>query len=266
MTGTSSLTGNVGIGGASTTNRLEVTGITRLNGATSITGATTLGNNLAVTGTSALTGNVGIGIVPSTNTLEVFNVNSPSIVLRTSNNNLSLQFGLSTVTGGYSPMAQIGDAVIRLSGQFANTSSLIIENYSGQNIKFGTGPTGGSSVVERMRINGDGQVKIGTQTITSGLHTDYKLAVDGKIVAKSCYITNTGWADFVFDKNYKLQSLEEVEDYIKSNKHLPEIPSSKDIEENGINVSEVLKLQMQKIEELTLHLIEMKKELAKLKK
>jgi len=93
-----------------------------------------------------------------------------------------------------------------------------------------------------------GNVGIGTTTPTE------KLAVNGKIRAKEINV-ETGWSDFVFEPHYKLLSLKETEDYIKKNQHLPEIPSAKEVEENGINLGEMNAKLLQKIEELTLHLI-----------
>ena len=82
-----------------------------------------------------------------------------------------------------------------------------------------------------------------------------KLAVDGSIIAKEVLITNDSWADFVFDDDYKLDSLEFIEDFVKINKHLPGIPSGNDVNNNGIEVGEMNALLLQKIEELTLHII-----------
>jgi predicted RNase H-like nuclease (RuvC/YqgF family) len=69
----------------------------------------------------------------------------------------------------------------------------------------------------------------------------------------------------VFKKNYKLPSLKETERYIKQNGHLPEIPAASAIEENGLSIGEMLTLQMKKIEELTLHIIEQQKQIEILK-
>jgi hypothetical protein len=119
-------------------------------------------------------------------------------------------------------------------------------------------------------VYSNGQTYIGPQIISSSsIHTDYKLSVDGKIVAKSIYVllpTGGDWADYVFQDNYKLTPLKEIETFVKRNKHLPEIPSAREIEENGINLGQMDALLLKKIEELTLHMIRIEKENENLKK
>ena len=101
---------------------------------------------------------------------------------------------------------------------------------------------------------------------TSAISNGFALSVAGKIRAFEIKIYVGEWADYVFDTDYKLLSLEETEAYINENKHLPGIPSAQEIEENeGVELGEMQKLQMAKIEELTLYMIAMKKELEKLK-
>lgn len=121
-----------------------------------------------------------------------------------------------------------------------------------------------------MRIfsNGFSRIFIAEATGNVGIGTDnptYKLSVLGNIRATEV-VVETGWADYVFDEKYKLRSLDEVEKFIAKNKHLPNIPSAKEIEENGLKVGEVQKKMMEKIEELTLYLIEKTKEIDELKK
>jgi hypothetical protein len=91
----------------------------------------------------------------------------------------------------------------------------------------------------------------------------YMLAVNGKIHSTELVI-ESGWADYVFEKNYKLKPLEDVEKFILSNKHLPNIPSAKEIEKNGLQVGDVQKRMMEKIEELTLYVIEQDKRIKNL--
>lgn len=119
--------------------------------------------------------------------------------------------------------------------------------------------------VSHMRILQNGQVQIGEQAPSSS-QADYKLAVDGKFVAKSIYVTAPGtWADFVFDSTYTLMKLDELENYIRANSHLPNIPSAQEVKEKGIDIGEMNAKLLEKIEELTLHVIELKKENDKVK-
>ena len=74
------------------------------------------------------------------------------------------------------------------------------------------------------------------------------------------------WPDYVFSDNYKLLSLKEVDDFIKEKKHLPGIPSEKEVKEEGLSISDMMAKQMQKIEELTLYMIDLKKENDAIKK
>ncbi|MFL5751904.1 MAG: hypothetical protein ACJ76F_00735 [Bacteroidia bacterium] len=113
-----------------------------------------------------------------------------------------------------------------------------------------------TSGVERMRVHSNGCVGIGTIAPDPA----YLLSVSGKIRAKEIKV-ETGWADFVFEKNYRLLSLNEVEKFIRDNGHLPEIPSAKEVEENGVDVGSVEAKLLQKIEELTLYVIEQDKKL-----
>jgi len=67
-------------------------------------------------------------------------------------------------------------------------------------------------------------------------------------------------ADYVFDENYNLRSLSDVESYVKENKHLPGVPSAAEMAEKGMSVSQMSNLLLEKVEELTLHMIELQKE------
>ncbi|MEO6731535.1 MAG: hypothetical protein ABIN01_09980 [Ferruginibacter sp.] len=121
-----------------------------------------------------------------------------------------------------------------------------------------------------MRIfsNGFSRIFIAEATGNVGINTDnptYKLSVNGDIRSKEI-VVETGWADYVFEEKYKLTPLNEVEKYIVENKHLPGIPSALDIQTNGLMVGDTQKKMMEKIEELTLYLIEQTKEIDLLKK
>lgn len=111
----------------------------------------------------------------------------------------------------------------------------------------------------RMFIATGGNVGIGT------LHPGYKLDVYGAIRAQQVIVDLNGVADYVFKPDYKLMSLANIEKYIKSNGHLPEIPSAKEVEQKGLNVGDMQNKLLQKIEELTLHVIEQNKTIEEMK-
>ncbi len=69
------------------------------------------------------------------------------------------------------------------------------------------------------------------------------------------------WADFVFDENYTLTPLSDLDNYIKTNKHLPAIPAAKEVAANGIELGEMNAKLLQKVEELTLYLIDQQKQI-----
>lgn len=92
----------------------------------------------------------------------------------------------------------------------------------------------------------------------------YKLFVNGGVLAKEVRVATT-WADYVFEDCYKLPTLDEVERFIEENGHLPNVPSAKQVEEDGIEVGQMARIQQEKIEELTLYVIQQKKEIEELK-
>ncbi len=100
----------------------------------------------------------------------------------------------------------------------------------------------------------NGNVGIGTANPGT-----YKLAVKGKIHSEEV-VVETGWSDFVFDDHYKLKTLAEVEKYIAAHRHLPDIPSAEEVGAQGLSVGQMQAKLLQKIEELTLYVIELKKE------
>jgi hypothetical protein len=112
---------------------------------------------------------------------------------------------------------------------------------------------------EELTISGKGDIGIGTTTPRE------KLSVNGKIRTHEIKVETSNWPDYVFEEGYQVVKLNELESYIKTHRHLPDMPSAKEVETNGIALGEMVKLQQQKIEELTLHLIEKDKQLIKLK-
>lgn len=121
-----------------------------------------------------------------------------------------------------------------------------------------------STGFESMVINGAGYVYMPGQVGIGTTNTAYKFAVNGNVRCTEV-VVETGWADYVFEKSYQLRPLDEVEKFIQQNKHLPDIPSAKEVEEKGLRLGDVQKKMMEKIEELTLYVIELKKEIERLK-
>ena len=108
---------------------------------------------------------------------------------------------------------------------------------------------------ETMRIANDGNVGIGTTSPNA------KLTVNGTIHSKEVKVDTDIWSDFVFKKEYNLPSLEEVEKHIAEKGHLENIPSEEEVLKNGVNLGEMNAKLLQKIEEMTLYMIEQNKKI-----
>ena len=114
------------------------------------------------------------------------------------------------------------------------------------------------NTMENCWINTPGYIGIGT---TSPQH---KLDVRGVIRANEILVNTVSGADYVFDKSYDLRPLSEVQSYIQQNKHLPEIPSAAEMQENGVNMNDLQMQLLQKVEELTLYIIQQEQRIQEL--
>jgi len=133
------------------------------------------------------------------------------------------------------------------------TNKTSIGNYTNHNFSIRT------NNIDRMVVDRLGNVGIGTNT------PNYKLDVLGTIRARELKVDMQG-ADFVFEEDYPLRPISELEDFVKANKHLPEIAPAKEMQENGVNQSEMNQKLLQKIEELSLYVIDLNKSNVALKK
>lgn len=154
-----------------------------------------------------------------------------------------------TWTGGSSIDASIG-------GQTGG-GGLLLNYFCGNNTFINTGANGGEVFM--------GKTHIGGVPSASAPHANALLSVGGDVVAKAVYVTQKDWADFVFDPTYQLMPFNELQSYYQANKHLPNVPSTKEISENGNDLANTDKILLQKIEESYLYMAEMKKQIEELK-
>lgn len=168
-----------------------------------------------------------------------------------------VQMAVAKCNGCYSSVSGVEDVVVRGN----SAGSFIISNDRAGDIKFTTRLNTVSGTLSKvaMLIDNEGNIGIGTET------PDAKLAVNGLIHTKEVKVDLTGWPDYVFEENYDLPTIEEVEKHIKEKGYLPEMPSAAEVEENGVELGEMNKLLLQKVEELTLYIIQMNKEIELLK-
>lgn len=120
----------------------------------------------------------------------------------------------------------------------------------------------GYNGLELFRINQNGKVRIGNGTNDLKTPDGYKLFVEDGILTEKVKVavkTTANWADYVFAEDYKLMPLNEVEQFTKDNKHLPNVPSAKEMTVDGLDVAKMDAKLLEKVEELTLYLIEQNK-------
>lgn len=186
-------------------------------------------------------GNIGVGTAAPTSKLEV--------VGPATGNGATIR-----ASGGGDLLLNSGGSVF-FDGNYSYVSGNYIRPTAANTQSFVT------SGLERMKITSVGNVGIGTT------NPNQKLTVNGTIYGKEVKVDlSVPGPDYVFANNYQLLTLNELKTYIDQHKHLPEVPSAKEMEANGINLSEMNMILLKKVEELTLHLISQEKRIKELEK
>lgn len=180
----------------------------------------------------------------------------------------------------------IGSSIVKFTNSATEgdqTALVDIQNGNGALWRYGVGGKGNGIGIENdqfyiengdthtafLTITRDGNIGIGktspdSKLVVDGMIRSTEVRVETTVMSREVKV-KTDWADFVFEKAYGLRSLTDVEQFIHTNKHLPDIPSAKEVQQNGLALGEMQTKMMQKIEELTLYLIEANKQIEQLK-
>ena len=195
-------------------------------------------------------GNIGIGtgLTAPTDKLEVRTANQNEGISIKYGGLWAQFFGGGLTPGAYGSLAKLNDAGIIFGGPTVGTSrGFVIAPWS--------------ATADGFRVNENGTVTIGTVS-SSPNPAGYNLYVNNGILTEKVKVAVSGtanWADYVFHKDYKLMPLAEVEQFVRTNNHLPNLPSAAEMVKEGNDLGKTDTKLLEKIEELTLYIIEMKK-------
>ncbi|MBK8599867.1 MAG: hypothetical protein IPN80_04320 [Flavobacterium sp.] len=221
-------------------------------------------NNTSTNYTVAIGNNAGGGMTGNNNAL----LGSGAGQFMNGSDNVLIGYNAGISSYGSGPYTGSGNVLIgnNVGGSLGLSNKLFIDN---------TGTTTpliwGDFALDQVKLNGRvGIGAVGTFPTTAGSVNvaNYRLFVTGGILTDEVRVNLSAggtWADYVFNKDYNLKTLAEVEQFIADKGHLPNVPSAQVVKENGIALGEMAKIQQEKIEELTLYLIQQNKEIAVLK-
>jgi len=210
----------------------------------------------------------GAGTTSSTNTFALRNSVGDTLLRMRDDGRMGIAYNGTT----YGRQVNIGGTGINFytanevafgGAVFPTDTSLVIWSNSNANnylvLNPSWGNTGVGTYTPNAKFHVNGAILVGSNS--ARIATGYAVSIDGRLMSEESTVLNsTSWPDYVFEQDYKLKPLEEVEKHINLNKHLPNIPPASVIEKEGIQLGDMSKRLMEKVEELTLYLIEMKKE------
>lgn len=215
----------------------------------------------------------GAGTTSSTNTFILRNSNGDTLFRVRDDGRMGLAYNGTTYgrqlnLGGTGINFYTANEVAFGGAVFPTDTSLVIWSNSNANnylvLQPSWGNTGVGTYTPNAKLHLNGAMLVGSNS--ARIATGYSVSIDGRLISEESTVLNsTSWPDYVFQPDYKLMPLEEVEKHINLNKHLPNIPPASVIEKEGIQLGDMSKRLMEKVEELTLYLIEMKKENKELK-
>ncbi len=219
-------------------------------------------------------GNIGIGINPGGEKLAVNGTGMQyGKIASFLNGNANTWVATTTTAGAWNSITKAGDngiywqddATVESANGFviapwsAGTNGIRIDGLTG-NVGIGDANPSAKLQIKSNVINA-----LDIVDNTSGA-VNFRVKSTGIVYAREVNVQLGVFPDYVFEKDYQLLPLEKLESFIAANKHLPNIPSANEVCEKGMNVGELQRLQMEKIEELTLYIIQLKKELEGVKK
>jgi trimeric autotransporter adhesin len=244
--------GYVGIGTPTPSQALDVTGGAKIS---SLAGT---GSRMVITDAN--------GILSS----QTISIGADNLGNHTATQNLNLSTFKLTGNGGTSGLSIANDGTVNANSLAGTGSRMVITDANGNLSSQAIVQSNSSDWVKLAsnKVKNLNPVIIGDFASTTNFPGVYNLYVKNGILTEEVKIAGEGlneWADYVFAKNYKLRTLAEVENFVKVNKHLPGVPSAEEVAKDGINVGKMEAKLLEKIEELTLYMIEMKKENNKLK-
>lgn len=264
------VTGNVGVGNSSPTEKLDVTGNIKSSAdvlAVNVRANKGYFSSLESDGNLTINGNVGIGAPAGSDKLTVGGSAKVNGLLTADNITVNQTLAISGVLslgGSLGIGVASPEVALHVSGDGKFEGDIRANKIIVNSIEIaGAAPTGGGSVSLGENLIVNGSIGIGTTKVNG-----YKLSVNGKIRASNdirVYVESQ-WSDFVFEDDYKLKPLSEIDRYIKKNNHLPEIPSAKEVKRDGYDVGAMDAKLLQKIEELTLYIIEQQRQIDRLSK